>query len=272
MEKEKMLVVEDEDIMREALVDYFSSEGHKVDTAHDGKESLENINFKNYDVMIIDLRLPGRDGLTVLKEVRAKNPKAKVIMITAYPTLESEEEARRSGAIDYLTKPIELDYLDTLIRQSFEVDIVPSVPVEEPAVEEPKIEEEIPTPCIWTQAGIIKKRSCPRRYECHRGCDFYTAMMNKEKFRNDPRIIPFIERVNALLGKNQCRYTMSGELSFRTCARLFNCASCELDQMIQYKRDQELLDKKLRRKRIKAEKFAPHAKVTVQDKSGRKDH
>jgi CheY-like chemotaxis protein len=268
MRKEKMLVVEDEDIMREALFDYFSSEGHKVDTASDGKKSLEKINFSNYDVMIIDLRLPGRDGLSILKDVRAQNPEAKVIMITAYPSLESEEEAKRNGATDYLTKPFELDYLDTLIRQSLE--IVPTAPVEEPAVEELEVEEETPTPCIWTQAGIIKKRSCTHRYECHRGCDFYLAMMKKEKFRNDPRIKPFIERVNSLLGKNQCRYTMSGELSFRSCARLYNCASCELDQMIQYKRDQELLNKKLHRKRIRAKKYAPQ--VTVQDKSERSDH
>ena len=53
-----MLVVEDEEIMRDALVDYFSDEGHKVDTATDGDKALENYNLKDYDVMIIDLRLP----------------------------------------------------------------------------------------------------------------------------------------------------------------------------------------------------------------------
>lgn len=266
MKKESMLIVEDEDIMREALVDYFSGEGIKVDTANDGGNSLEKFNLEDYDVMIIDLRLPGRDGLSVLKEAKMKNPKAKVIIITAYPSYETEMEARRKGAIDYLTKPFELDYLETLIKQSYEVDVVPAMPVEEPIVE-----EEIVTPCIWMQAGIVKKRMCTRRYECHRGCDFHAALMKKEKFRNDPRIKPYLDKLYSLLGKNQCRYTLSGELFFRSCARLYNCTSCEFDQMIQYKKDfQQLAIKTARRKRMQKKRYAPP--VTVKNKSGRSDH
>lgn len=70
--------------------------------------------------MIIDLKLPGCDGLSVLKEIRAKNPKAKVIIITAYPSIETAKEAMRRGATDYLPKPFELDYLETIIKQSYE--------------------------------------------------------------------------------------------------------------------------------------------------------
>jgi len=264
MKKENMLVVEDEDIMREALFDYFSSGGHKVDTAQDGEKALEKFNFEDYDIMIIDLRLPGRDGLSVLEEVRAKNPKAKVIIITAYPSFESEMEARRRGAVDYLSKPFELDHLETLIRQSYEVDVVPA-----PSIEEPVVEEEIVTPCIWMQAGIVKKRRCTRRYECFRGCDFHEAMMKIERFRNDPRIKPYIDKVYSLLGKNQCRYTMSGELSFRSCARLYNCASCELDLMVQHKIDQQLAIKAASRKKKQTKSYAP---VTIKNKSTRSDH
>ena len=112
MKKESMLVVEDEDIMRDALVDYFSDGGHKVDTAIDGDKELKKYNLEDYDVMIIDLKLPGRNGLSVLKEVRIKNPKAKVIIITAYPSVETETEAIRGGAIDYLAKPFDLNYLE----------------------------------------------------------------------------------------------------------------------------------------------------------------
>jgi len=261
MKKESMLVVEDEDIMREALVDYFSGEGHKVDTANDGDKSLKKINFKDYDVMIVDLRLPGRDGLTILKEIREKNPKAKVIMITAYPSLESEEEAKRNGAIEYLTKPFEMNYLETLVRQSLEVEIVP--------IEEPEVVEELTTPCIWAQAGIAKDRQCPRGYECHRGCDFHEAMMKQEKFRNDPRIKPYLDKLYSLLGNNQCVYTMCGELSFRTCTRLFNCSRCELDQMIQYKKDREFIKKAAKRSQLKTKK---PAKVTVIKQPVRTDH
>lgn len=265
MKKESMLVVEDEDIMREALVDYFSEEGIKVDATNNGHNALEKINFKNYDVMIIDLRLPGRDGLSILKEVRAKNPKAKAIIITAYPSLETEKEARHRGAIDYLTKPFELDYLGTLIRQSLEVEVVPEIPVEEP-----KVEEELPTPCIWTQAGIVKKHMCTRGYECNRGCDFFTAMMKQEKFRNDPRIKPYLDKLYSRLGKNQCIYTMSGEISFRVCTRLFNCASCEFNQMVQYKKDLQLINKTARRRRMKPKRYTPL--MTMKNKSVRTDH
>jgi len=264
MKKGSMLVVEDEDIMREALVDYFSGEGHKVDMANNGDNALEKINFKNYDVMIIDLKLPGRDGLSILKEVRAKNPKAKVIMITAYPSLETEEEARRNGAIDYLTKPFELNYLETLIRQSLEVEIVPTPPVEEPIVE-----EEIITPCIWMQADIIKKRMCTIGYQCNRTCDFHTAMMKKEKFRNDPRIKPFIDKLYSQLGRKQCRYAMSGEISLRSCDRLYRCESCEFDQTIQDEIDRQLAIKTARIERRQAKSTGL---VTVMQNLVRKDH
>jgi CheY-like chemotaxis protein len=266
MKKETMLVVEDEDIMREALVDYFSGEGHSVDTAHDGNKAVEQFNLKNYDVMIIDLRLPGRDGLSVLEEVRTKNPKAKVIMITAYPSLETEMEARQKGAIDYLTKPFELSYLETLIHQSLEVDVVPA-PIEEPVEE--IVTEEIINPCIWTQAGIIKDRMCTRRYECIRGCDFHAAMMKNEKYKDDPRIKPYLEKVHTLLGKNQCRYTMSGNISFRACSRLFNCGGCELDHMIQHEIERQITVREESKKKKRAQKAV---ELTLKKKSVRTDH
>lgn len=250
MQKEFMLVVEDEDILREALVDYFSGEGHKVDTANDGDNALEKIALEDYDVMIIDLKLPGRDGLSVLQEAKAKNPKAKVIIITAYPSFETKMEAMRRGAIDYLPKPFELNHLETLIKKSYKVDVVPAPPVEEPIVE-----EKIATPCIWMQAGIVKKRMCTRTYLCDKGCNFHAAMMKKDKFRNDPRIKPFIDKLTSLLGRNQCRYIMSGNLSFRSCARLYHCESCELDQMIQYKIDCQQVNKAALRKKMQAKKF-----------------
>ena len=264
MRKESMLVVEDEDIMREALFDYFTGEGHRVDTAADGDNALKKINMEKYDIMIIDLRLPGRDGLSILKEVRAKNPKAKVIMITAYPSVETEEEAKRSGAVDYLTKPFEINYLDTLIRQSYEVEVVP-----EPVVEVPVVEEEIVTPCIWMQAGIVKKRMCTHRYRCHRGCDFHAAMMKKDEFRNDPRIKPFLDKLESLLGKNQCRYTMSGQIAFRSCARLFHCENCEFDEQIQFQIDRELARKDDRKKIGQTEKPGKVIKVKT---TARRDH
>jgi len=250
MEKETMLVVEDEDIMREALFDYFSDEGHKVDTASDGDKALEKFNLENYNIMIIDLKLPGRDGLSVLKEIRAKNPKAKVIIITAYPSIETAKEAIRGGATDYLPKPFELDYLESIIEQSFEIDVVPA-----PTVEEPIVEEEFVTPCIWMQAGIVQKRMCTLGYQCNNACKFHAGMMNKEKFRNDPRIKPFIDKLCSQIGKKQCRYTMSGEISLRSCDRLYCCESCDFHQTIEDEVDRQLAIRAVRQKRQKAKKY-----------------
>ena len=253
MEKETMLVVEDEDIMREALHDYFSDEGHKVDTADDGDKALEKFNLEDYNVMIIDLKLPGRDGLSVLKDIRAKNPKAKVFIITAYPSIETAKEAIRSGATDYLPKPFDLDYLEKLLRQSYEIDVVPTPPVEEPLAE-----EKIVTPCIWTQAGLVKNRMCTLGYQCNNACKFHVGMMNKEQYRDDPKIKPFIDKLYSQIGLKQCRYVMSGEVSIRACDRVYRCESCDFHQTIDDEVGQQLAIKAANRERKKQiQKFAP---------------
>lgn len=264
MRKENMLVVEDEDIMREALLDYFSEGGHTVDTANDGGKALEKYNLEDYNVMIIDLRLPGRDGLSVLEEVKLKNPKAKVIIITAYPSVETEEEAMRKGAIEYLQKPFELSYLETLIRQAFDVDVIPTPPVEEPVVEDLII-----APCIWMQAGIVKKRRCTLGYQCQNVCNFHSAMMQKEKFSADPRIKPFLDKLATQSGRNECRYTMSGEITARACSQVYQCESCELHQTIQDEVDRQIAIKAANRKKLQ---LKADSKAVADPKPTRTDH
>ncbi len=264
MKKENLLVVEDEEIMREALVDYFTDEGHKVDTAADGDKAVKNFDFKDYDVMIIDLRLPGRDGLSVLDEIRSKNPKAKVVIITAYPSVETEKEAMRRGAIDYLQKPFEMSYLETLIRQSLEVEIVPTPPVEEPVVE-----DKIIAPCIWMQAGIIPKRRCTLGYQCQNICNFHASMMKKEKFSSDPRIQPYLDKLASQSGRNECRYTLSGAISSRACSQVYRCESCELHQTIQDEVDRQIAMQKEIRKKLQEELAG---EITLKQKPARTDH
>lgn len=264
MKKENMLVVEDEDIMREALVDYFSDGGHTVDTANDGEKALEKLNLEDYNVMIIDLRLPGRDGLSVLEEVKLKNPKAKVIIITAYPSVETEEEAMRRGATEYLQKPFELSYLETLIRQAFDIDVIPTPPIEEPLVEDLII-----APCIWMQAGIVKKRRCTLGYQCQNVCQFHAAMMKREKFSNDPRIKPYLDKLTSQSGRNECRYTLSGEVSARACSQVYRCESCELHQTIQDEVDRQIAIQRESRKKLQ---IKLDSKASLAHKPARKDH
>jgi CheY-like chemotaxis protein len=249
MEKESILVVEDEDIMRESLVDWFSSEDHKVDAAGDGDEALKEFNLKDYDVMIVDLKLPGRDGLSVLSEVRVKNPKTKVIIVTAYPSVDTAVEAMRRGAVDYLAKPFELDRLNIAMGKARGGQATMAPPLEMPVpVEVPPVEEEVVSPCIWYQADVVKKRMCTFGYQCSSGCSFHAAMMKNEKNAANPKIKPFLDKLNALVGKNQCRYTMNGNISFRICPNLYHCEQCEFDQICQGEVDRELAAKAARRK------------------------
>ncbi|MHC4691925.1 MAG: sigma-54-dependent transcriptional regulator [Planctomycetota bacterium] len=248
MKKESILVVEDEEIMRESLVDWFSSEDHKVDAASDGDKALEAFDLQDYDVMIVDLKLPGKDGLSVLSEVRVKNPKAKVIIVTAYPSVDTAVEAMRRGAVDYLPKPFELDRLETSILKARDVQLVAAPPVEMPVpVKVSPVEEVEVSPCIWYQAGVIKKRMCPVGYRCSSECVFHAAMMKNEKYRSDPKIKPYLDKINSLTGKNQCRYTMSGDISFRVCPNLYHCEQCEFHLICQDEVDRQLDIKAARR-------------------------
>ena len=248
MKKESILVVEDEDIMRESLVDWFSSEDHQVDAASDGDDALKDFDLKDYDVMIVDLKLPGRDGLSVLSEVRVKNPKVKVIIVTAYPSVDTAVEAMRRGAVDYLAKPFELERLGVSIRRDRDIQLAVAPPAEMLVpVKVPPAEEEVVSPCIWYQAEVVKKRMCTLGYQCSSTCTFHAAMMKKDKNRSDPRIKPFLDKLNALPGENQCRYTMNGDISFRICPNLYHCESCEFDQICQDQVDRQLVIKAARR-------------------------
>jgi len=132
-----VLIVEDEAIVRESLRDWLRDGGYEVETAKEGDEALQRIGEVDYGVVVLDLRLPGRDGLQVLKEARAQRPQLKGIIITAYPSVETAVDAMKSGAVDYLTKPVAPDALESLIRETLgavQVEIRPKAPPEEAVV------------------------------------------------------------------------------------------------------------------------------------------
>ena len=116
-EEKIVLIVDDEAILRESLGDYLK-ETYQVVTAGTGEEALALIEKQDFDVLVIDVRLPGKTGLQVLREVRESKPHIRSIVMTAYPSAESAVEAMKLGAIDYLAKPIAPDNLETLIREA----------------------------------------------------------------------------------------------------------------------------------------------------------
>ncbi len=110
-----ILIVEDETIMRESLRDWLIEGGYRVETAKDGEEGLKAIAEQDFGVVLLDLKLPGKDGIQVLREARAQRPQLKVIIITAYPSVPTAIQAMKGGAVDYLPKPIDLNDLQKLI-------------------------------------------------------------------------------------------------------------------------------------------------------------
>ena len=142
MQENLVLIVDDEPIVRESLRDWLKDAGYQVATAETGEEALEIVEKQDFSVMVLDLRLPGKSGITVLKEVKTQRPWIKSIIITAYPSAETTAEATKLGAIDYLIKPVAPDDLERLIRETLsavgreptvtpEVEIRPKPPVVE---------------------------------------------------------------------------------------------------------------------------------------------
>ena len=129
-----ILLVEDEAVMRESVRDWLADVGYQVETVEDGEQALKTIGEQEFGLVILDLRLPGKDGLEVLREAREKHPQLKGIIITAYPSVETAVEALKRGAIDYLPKPFDLNRLEELIRESLgpvQVEIRPETVTEE---------------------------------------------------------------------------------------------------------------------------------------------
>ena len=118
MVSKPILVVDDEPIVRESIRDWLKDAGYRVATAETGEEALEMIGKQDFSVMILDVRLPGKTGIKVLREVKALKPQIKSIVITAYPTVELADEAMKLGAVDYLIKPVAPDDLEKLIRET----------------------------------------------------------------------------------------------------------------------------------------------------------
>jgi DNA-binding NtrC family response regulator len=118
MDSRPVLVVDDEPIVRESIRDWLKNAGFEVVTAETGEEALEIIGRQDISVMILDVRLPGKTGIRVLKEAKALKPQIKTIMISAYPSVELAVEATKLGAVDYLIKPVAPDDLERLIRET----------------------------------------------------------------------------------------------------------------------------------------------------------
>ena len=103
----KILVVDDDSSIRNTLKEVLSRENYQVTTASSGEEALSLMREITFDLALLDLKMAGMDGLSLMKEIRRRAPLTGVIMLTGYATLESAIGALRQGAHDYLLKPCE---------------------------------------------------------------------------------------------------------------------------------------------------------------------
>jgi DNA-binding NtrC family response regulator len=117
--KARILVVDDEAPMRESLKDWLMEEGYEVGLANSGQEAIAMAQKKSWDVILLDLKMPGMDGIETLQHLKGKevNTEAEILMMTAYATVDTAVQAMKEGAFDYLVKPFSPDEIELQIKK-----------------------------------------------------------------------------------------------------------------------------------------------------------
>ena len=119
MQDRKILIVDDQMGIRMLLSEVLKSEGYTVLEASNGVAALEVANQEQPDLILLDMKLPGMDGLQILKSLQSNGISASVIMMTAYGELELINEAKALGAKSHFTKPFDIDDLISLVNEHF---------------------------------------------------------------------------------------------------------------------------------------------------------
>jgi DNA-binding NtrC family response regulator len=115
-----ILVVDDELIVRESLSKWFREDGFRVDAAENAAAALRKLQAGTWNIMLVDIKMPGMDGIELLQRVRQTNKEVVVIVITAFATVDTAVKALKEGAYDYITKPIDPDYLDHMVEKAIQ--------------------------------------------------------------------------------------------------------------------------------------------------------
>jgi DNA-binding response OmpR family regulator len=120
----RILVVDDEPHAVELLQEFLTAKGYEVLTAADGEEALQKVKEERPHAILLDVRMPGMDGLEVLKRVREIDHEVGVIMVTAVHEEETGRQALQLGAFDYITKPLDLAYLERSLWVKLQIMIL----------------------------------------------------------------------------------------------------------------------------------------------------
>ncbi|MGB5995319.1 MAG: sigma-54 dependent transcriptional regulator, partial [Candidatus Deferrimicrobiaceae bacterium] len=118
--KVNILIVDDEEIVRESLANWLEEDGYEVEAAENGARALERLPAKDWNLAMVDLKMPGMDGIQLMDEIRKVRPDTIVIIMTAYATVDTAVQAMKKGAYDYIVKPFNPEDLSMTIRKIIE--------------------------------------------------------------------------------------------------------------------------------------------------------
>ena len=116
----KLMIVDDEPHLRSSLTFWFREEGYDVLSAGSGREALATLTREAPQILLVDIKMPGMDGLEVLRKVRETSPETTVIIMTAYASVETAIQALKDGAYDYIVKPFDPEAISRLVKKAAE--------------------------------------------------------------------------------------------------------------------------------------------------------
>ena len=119
-EDARVLVVDDEPMVCLALTNWLEEENYFAQAVEDGPQAIKAVRGENWDIVLLDLRMPGMDGLEVLKKIKEMAPQTVVIMMTAYASIPGAVQAMKEGAYDYIVKPLDVDQLTLMLKRIVE--------------------------------------------------------------------------------------------------------------------------------------------------------
>lgn len=119
--KPRVLVVDDEAVIRDLLQRILIKQGYEVSTATDGLEGLDKIKHNNYNILILDLKMPRMDGMGLLREIRELEKDFIIIIITGYENQDTSQVIARQGCLGYITKPFNIEEVNITIKRAWDM-------------------------------------------------------------------------------------------------------------------------------------------------------
>ncbi len=124
MERLRILIVDDEVAFANNLLKLMSKRGYDIIAVYNGADAVNIVGEKEFDVIILDMKMPGMDGIATLKEIKKKAPLVEVVILTGHGSVESGIEGMQLGAFDFLMKPVRIDELQEKVSEAYQRKLI----------------------------------------------------------------------------------------------------------------------------------------------------